>query len=164
MHQLTEKWMQPAFCHDSQWSRSVTQNENFINLAFCPEKQTKNPTKQVFPGMCSTAGSSTGIVHMVLQTWWLTAKLSAEPVESRHCATLTRQGCKIFWMQMRTIIQTKKVLHRLYTGRRQDETVWEDLLDSNNFYNLFKTIYAALDLLETVLTTLFMCNDSRPTF
>lgn len=40
----------------------------------------------------------------------------------------------------------------------------EDLPDSNNFYYLFKTIDAALDLLETVLTTLFMCNDSRSTF
>lgn len=58
----------------------------------------------------------------------------------------------------------KRKLHKLYTGKRQDETVLEDLLYSNNFYYLFKTMYAALDLLETLLTTLFMCNDSRSTF
>lgn len=59
---------------------------------------------------------------------------------------------------------SKKYCTNFNTGRRQDETVLEDLLDSNTFSFLFQTIYPALDLLETVLTTLFMCNDSRSTF
>lgn len=68
---------------------------------------------------------------------------------------------------MRILIQTQNGKNisqfKLHADRGQDETVLEELLDSNNFYYLFKTIYAAFDLLETV-TALFGCNDSGSTF
>lgn len=53
---------------------------------------------------------------------------------------------------------------KLHTDRTQHETALEELLDSTNFFYLFKTIYAALDLLETVLAALFGCNDCGSTF
>lgn len=40
----------------------------------------------------------------------------------------------------------------------------EELLDSTNFYNLFTTICAGLNLLETVLIVLFQCYDCGSTF
>lgn len=68
---------------------------------------------------------------------------------------------------MRILIQTQNGKNisqfKPPTDRGQDETVLEELLDSTNFYYLFKTIYAAPDLLETV-TALFGCNDSGSTF
>ena len=38
---------------------------------------------------------------------------------------------------------------KLYTDRRKDEAALEELLDSTNFYYLFKAIHDSLDHLET---------------
>lgn len=115
MQQLTEKWMQPAFCHDSQWSWSVIQNLKFYKEKFtkknlhCAQKnQQKTSTQQFFPQICFKVGSSSCIVYMVLQTWWLTAKLSAD----------CRKGCKIFWRQMRKIIKKKNCTNFILVGDR----------------------------------------------
>lgn len=88
MQQLAEKWMQPAFCHDSQWSWSVIKNLKFYkekftkkNLHTAQKNQQKTPTQKFFPQICFKVGSSSCIAYMVLQTWWLTAKLSADCVE-----------------------------------------------------------------------------------
>lgn len=40
----------------------------------------------------------------------------------------------------------------------------EELLDSTNFYDLFATIYAGLNLLETVLIVLLQYYDCGSTF
>lgn len=161
--------MQNAFCHAAQWSWSVIHEIIFINPAFCSEKKPKKtPTQQVFLRISSAAGSSTRIIRVVLWTWWYQPSSWYGVWEQDSVPSLTRKGYKIFWSQTTIIIQTQNGKNisqfKLHTDRRQDEAMLEELLDSTNFYYLFKTIYAALDLLETVLTALFGYNDSGSTF
>lgn len=103
-----DEQMQPAFCHASQWNWSVIHKIIFINPPFCSENQpNKTPYPTGLPGICCAVGSSTRIPHMVLRTWWYRPSSRYSVWVRDSVPPLTRRGYKLFWSQIRIIIQTR---------------------------------------------------------